>query len=120
MKRSKAYRAAAENIDATQLYSAEEALALVKKGASAKFDETVEVAMRLGEARGHQLVHYEDFEQDGENDQLDRYTADHDANPAEILTDAAFRSTLIAGIETLPDREKLLMALYYSEELNLQ
>ena len=48
MKRSKAYRAAAENIDATQLYSAEEALALVKKGASAKFDETVEVAMRLG------------------------------------------------------------------------
>ena len=43
-----AYRAAAENIDATQLYSAEEALALVKKGASAKFDETVEVAMRLG------------------------------------------------------------------------
>ena len=48
MKHSKAYRAAAENIDATQLYSAEEALALVKKGASAKFDETVEVAMRLG------------------------------------------------------------------------
>ena len=48
MKRSKAYRAAAENRDATQLYSAEEALALVKKGASAKFDETVEVAMRLG------------------------------------------------------------------------
>jgi len=48
MKRSKAYRAAAENRDATQLYSAEEALSIVKKGASAKFDETVEVAMRLG------------------------------------------------------------------------
>ena len=74
----------------------------------------------LGEARGHQLVHYEDFEQDGENDQLDHYTADHEANPAEILTDTAFRSTLIAGIETLPEREKLLMALYYSEELNLK
>ncbi len=48
MKRSKAYRAAAETIDADQLYSPEAALALVKKGASAKFDETVEVAMRLG------------------------------------------------------------------------
>jgi len=48
MKRSKAYRAAAENIAAEQLYSPEEALALVKKGASAKFDETIEVAMRLG------------------------------------------------------------------------
>ena len=48
MKRSKAYRAAAESIDADQLYSPEAALDLVKKGASAKFDETVEVAMRLG------------------------------------------------------------------------
>ncbi|MBK8445428.1 MAG: 50S ribosomal protein L1 [Micropruina sp.] len=48
MKRSKAYRAAAENRDAAQLYSAEEALTLVKDNASAKFDETVEVAMRLG------------------------------------------------------------------------
>ena len=48
MKRSKAYRAAAEKRDANQLYSAEEALGIVKDGASAKFDETVEVAMRLG------------------------------------------------------------------------
>ena len=48
MKRSKAYRAAAESIDATQQYTPEEALGLVKKNASAKFDETVEVAMRLG------------------------------------------------------------------------
>ncbi|MDO5533709.1 MAG: 50S ribosomal protein L1 [Propionibacteriaceae bacterium] len=48
MKRSKAYRAAAETIDAEQLYTAEEALALAKAGASAKFDETIEVAMRLG------------------------------------------------------------------------
>ena len=48
MKRSKAYRAAAENRDATQLYTAEEALTIVKGNASAKFDETVEVAMRLG------------------------------------------------------------------------
>jgi large subunit ribosomal protein L1 len=48
MKRSKAYRAASENVDENQLYSPEAALALVKKNASAKFDETVEVALRLG------------------------------------------------------------------------
>jgi large subunit ribosomal protein L1 len=48
MKRSKAYRAAAEARDADQLYSAVEAVGLAKNGASAKFDETVEVAMRLG------------------------------------------------------------------------
>ena len=48
MKRSKAYRAAEEKIDPAQLNSPEQAIALVKDGASAKFDETVDVAMRLG------------------------------------------------------------------------
>ena len=48
MKRSKAYRAAADKRDAEQAYTPEEALAIVKTNASAKFDETVEVAMRLG------------------------------------------------------------------------
>ncbi|WP_342373135.1 50S ribosomal protein L1 [Propioniciclava soli] len=48
MKRSKAYRATAETIDEAQLYTPEEALSLAKEGASAKFDETIEVAMRLG------------------------------------------------------------------------
>ena len=48
MKRSKAYRAAADKFDADQLNSPEQAIALVKDGASAKFDETVDVAIRLG------------------------------------------------------------------------
>ena len=48
MKRSKAYLAAAEKVNLDQLYSPEEALALVASGASAKFDETVDVAIRLG------------------------------------------------------------------------
>ena len=48
MKRSKAYRAAADARDVNQLYSVTEAVGLAKTGASAKFDETVEVEMRLG------------------------------------------------------------------------
>ena len=48
MKRSKAYRAAAAQRDPRQLYSAGEALTKAKAASSAKFDETVEVAMRLG------------------------------------------------------------------------
>lgn len=48
MKRSKAYRAAQALADAEQNYSPEEAISLAKKGASAKFDETIDVAMRLG------------------------------------------------------------------------
>ena len=48
MKRSKAYRAAAEQIDRNRLYSPAEAVALARKTSSAKFDPTVEVALRLG------------------------------------------------------------------------
>ena len=48
MKHSKAYKAGVDKIDANQFYSPEEAIALVKDISSAKFDETVEVALRLG------------------------------------------------------------------------
>src|SRR5690348_16478737 len=48
MKRSKAYRAAAEQIDRSKLYSPAEAVALARKTSPAKFDPTVEVALRLG------------------------------------------------------------------------
>jgi large subunit ribosomal protein L1 len=48
MKRSKAYRAAAAEIDRTRLYSPAEAVALARKASPTKFDPTVEVALRLG------------------------------------------------------------------------
>jgi large subunit ribosomal protein L1 len=48
MKRSKAYREAAEKIDASKIYAPLEAVRLAKGAAKAKYDETVEVAMRLG------------------------------------------------------------------------
>lgn len=48
MKHSKAYASAAAKRDADQNYSPEEALRLLKDMATAKFDETIDVAMRLG------------------------------------------------------------------------
>jgi large subunit ribosomal protein L1 len=48
MKRSKAYRAAAEKVDADALYSPLEAVRLAKQTSVTKYDSTVEVAMRLG------------------------------------------------------------------------
>src|SRR5664280_2116536 len=48
MKRSKAYRQAAELIDRSHLYSPLEAAELAKKTSPSKMDATVEVAMRLG------------------------------------------------------------------------
>jgi large subunit ribosomal protein L1 len=48
MKRSKAYRAAAEKIDADNLYSPLEAVRLAKETSTTKYDATVEVAFVLG------------------------------------------------------------------------
>ena len=48
MKRSKAYRAAAEKIDRDRFYTPVEALKLAKETSTTKYDATVEVAFRLG------------------------------------------------------------------------
>ena len=48
MKRGKKYQEAAKQIDRSVLYDKEEAISLIKKTATAKFDETVEVHIRTG------------------------------------------------------------------------
>jgi large subunit ribosomal protein L1 len=48
MKHGKKYKNIAEKVDKNKMYSAQEAFALVKEGKVAKFDESVEVHIRLG------------------------------------------------------------------------
>lgn len=48
MTHSKRFRAVTEKVDKSRSYQLDEALALLKSLANAKFDETVEVAIRLG------------------------------------------------------------------------
>ena len=48
MKKGKRYAEARKLVDRTNLYDVEEAVSLVKKSATAKFDETVEAHIRLG------------------------------------------------------------------------
>ena len=48
MKRGKKYIEASKLIERGNLYDKEEAIALVKKSATAKFDETIEVHIRTG------------------------------------------------------------------------
>src|SRR6266567_590228 len=48
MKRSKSYRQASEHIDRARLYTPAEAVNIAKSNQIAKFDPTVEVALRLG------------------------------------------------------------------------
>jgi RNA polymerase sigma factor for flagellar operon FliA len=46
--------------------------------------------------------------------------ADEKADPLVDVTDEAMRDALIAAIDRLPERERLVMSLYYERELNLK
>lgn len=74
----------------------------------------------LQEARGHQLVYLEDLGDRGEDDYLERNVASSRPDPLAALLDQSMRDTLVRAIEDLPEREKMMMALYYEEELNLR
>lgn len=74
----------------------------------------------LQDARGHQLVYFEDFVGEGDEDFLERHLTDDNADPAEILAEQNVKSMLVKAIDQLPEREKLMMALYYEQDLNLR
>jgi len=75
----------------------------------------------LNDARGASLVYFEDIGfSDDDEDYLERHVADDGADPGDILRDKRFRTALVASIEELPEREKLLMAMYYEQDLNLR
>jgi RNA polymerase sigma factor FliA len=74
----------------------------------------------LQELHGSQLIYYEDFDRGGDDEPfLDRFCVDR-ADPLSSLLDEHLRAALIDAIERLPDREKLLMSLYYEQGLNLR
>jgi len=58
MARGKRYRKLKESFDRLKSYPVEEAISLVKKNANSKFDETVEISIRLGvdPKRSEQMV----------------------------------------------------------------
>ncbi len=45
---------------------------------------------------------------------------EEDLEPSEMLQEQSRRQRLVALIEDLPEREKLIMSLYYDDELNLR
>lgn len=73
----------------------------------------------LLEARGHQLVYIEDLAGEDE-DYLERHAVGSAPDPLELLEDEDLRRALAAAIEGLPERERLVMALYYEQDLNLR
>jgi len=73
---------------------------------------------QLQDASGHQVFSLDDMTDnqlaDGESFGSD------DIGPAEITENNNFEQALAEAIGALPERERLLMSLYYNEELNLK
>ena len=74
----------------------------------------------LQEARGHQLVYLEDMVAERGDDFLERHLVDDEADPSRLFESESLRRLLVRAIEGLPAREKLMMALYYEQDLNLR
>ncbi|QHD48304.1 RNA polymerase sigma factor FliA [Vreelandella aquamarina] len=70
----------------------------------------------LNDTNSGQLLPFEELVADGGEPAGD----DAQHRPFDQLLDEQQRQTLIEAIEALPEREKLLMALYYQEEMNLK
>ncbi|MDX1482119.1 MAG: sigma-70 family RNA polymerase sigma factor, partial [Woeseiaceae bacterium] len=46
--------------------------------------------------------------------------SDGGANPDSVLSESQFRDEVIAAIERLPEKEQMVLSLYYERELNLK
>ena len=82
--------------------------------------QLTEYQQMLFESRGAQLMYYEDFHGEGDEDFFDRYDVDSDADPLNLLQDEHFREALIKAIDGLPERERMLMGMHYEQEMNLR
>lgn len=76
----------------------------------------------LSKVRGTQLFYLEDLSpgQDDEESFLDRYVADNSADPMAMLRDHRLRAALVEAIDSLPEREKYVMGMYYEHDMNLK
>ena len=108
--------------------------ALEQKLARAPSEREIAQAMNLSleeyqhllqEIHGSQLVYYEDQETgSNENSFLDRQASGSDRanhnDPLEHMLESGMRHMLVEAIAQMPDRERLLLSLYYEQEMNLR
>jgi len=71
----------------------------------------------LSDANSGRLFSLDELNESGE---LPIDEQDAGDNPLDDLSSSSFRSSLAGAIEELPEREKLVLSLYYQEELNLK
>lgn len=71
----------------------------------------------LQDASGHRVFSFDELDADGHGMAC---LADRDKGPLEGLQREDFKKGLAEAIAGLPERERLVMSLYYDEELNLR
>lgn len=74
----------------------------------------------LQEARGAQLIYYEDFQDEDHDDFFERFEFSNDTDPLDLLQDDRFKTELVRAIDILPERERMLMGMIYEQEMNLR
>lgn len=77
----------------------------------------------LGECKGVSLQHFSDFDDDdgvSAEAAVANVADDNAVDPFASLADGDFRGALVDAIKALPERDQLVMALYYEQELNLK
>ncbi len=73
----------------------------------------------LKDSSGSRLFSFEEL-REGNEHSAGEQVASGDAHPDDLHEDDAFGRALVEAIAALPERERLVFALYYDEELNLK
>lgn len=73
----------------------------------------------LLEAKGCHLLHYDELGE-GEEAFFEHHPGDAQEEPQARLADKRFYADLVEAIQQLPEREQLMMSLYYEQDLNFR
>ena len=71
-------------------------------------------------ARGAQLLYYEDFHGDGDEDFFERFEFSSDSNPLELLQDGRFRQRWCKPSSGCRNASGILMGMHYEQDMNLR
>lgn len=74
----------------------------------------------LQDASGSRLFSFDDLTDSGSDESITETVSGEVGGPSEALQADAFRDHLAGAIDLLPEREKLVLSLYYDDELNLK
>ncbi|MGI6409569.1 MAG: RNA polymerase sigma factor FliA [Gammaproteobacteria bacterium] len=85
----------------------------VAKEMGVKLDEYYRI---LADTRGSRLFSFDDLMEDGAPEP----SFGQQDGPADATEDERFRQALADAIDGLPERERLVLSLYYNDELNLK